>query len=265
VSDLVAAFLLGILEGLTEFLPISSTGHLLIAQQWLGRRSDQFNVVIQLGAIFAVVAVFRHRLLALVGGLAQPEHRDYAFKLGAAFLVTCVFGGAAKLSGVGLPADIRPIAWAMILGAIAMLMIDQRAWHRALREAPREDISWRAVAWVGIAQALAGIFPGTSRSAAAIFAALLAGVTCRGAATEFAFLVGIPTMVAAAGYELAAHSRSEIPEDWAALGVGFTAAALSAFIVVRWLIRFLQTHRFTVFAVYRLLVGAALLWLLPGH
>lgn len=117
---------------------------------------------------------------------------------------------------------------------------------------------------VGAAQALAGVFPGTSRSAATIFVALLAGTTHRAAATAFAFLVGIPTMVAAAGYELFAMGQgAAASENWPALGLAFTASAVTAFIVVKWLLHYIQSHRFTAFAGYRLVVGTALLLLVP--
>jgi len=119
---------------------------------------------------------------------------------------------------------------------------------------------------VGIAQVVAGVFPGTSRSAAAIFVALLAGTTQRAAATEFAFLVGIPTMFAATGYELLDVWRSGAiaGENWPALAVAFVASAITAFIAVTWLLRYIQTHRFTVFAIYRMVLGAGLLWFLPA-
>ena len=119
---------------------------------------------------------------------------------------------------------------------------------------------------VGIAQVLAGVFPGTSRSAATIFVALLAGTTSRAAATEFAFLVGIPTMFAATGYELLHVVRHSgvANEDWTALSVAFVASAITAFIAVKWLLRYIQSHRFTAFAVYRFVFGIALLLLVPA-
>jgi undecaprenyl-diphosphatase len=119
---------------------------------------------------------------------------------------------------------------------------------------------------VGIAQVVAGVFPGTSRSAATIFVALLAGTTNRAAATKFAFLVGIPTMFAATAYELASvvGSGHAAQEDWSALGVAFLASAVTAFAAVKWLLRYIQSHRFTVFAVYRLVLGLALLAFMPA-
>lgn len=257
MSDLAATILLGLIEGITEFLPVSSTGHLLIAEHWLGARSDVFNVVIQAGAILAVVFIYRERLWQLVAGFAKAENRDYAFKLLAAFLITAVLGlGAAKL-GFKLPESITPIAWALIIGGAWMIAAE---WLAA-KQPERSAITWRVAILVGLAQVVAGVFPGTSRSAATIFVAMLAGTSNRAAATEFAFLVGIPTMFAASGYELlkALKAGGGAQEDWGALGIAFVVSLLTAFVAVRWLLGYIRSHRFTPFAVYRIVLGALLL------
>jgi len=147
-----------------------------------------------------------------------------------------------------------------------MLAAEYFAARRAAVLGERSRITWTVAVAVGIAQVVAGVFPGTSRSAATIFAALLLGTTHRAAATEFAFLVGIPTMFAASGYELvgALSEGGGAAEDWNALLVAFTASAITAFVAVKWLLRYIQTHRFTVFAVYRFVLGAALLLLVPA-
>ena len=283
MNDLLAALLLGIIEGITEFLPISSTGHLLIAERWLGHRSDLFNVAIQAGAILAVVLIYWKRLWGMLvafaghdapspydplGITATPaQSRDYAFKLLAAFAVTAAGGLLVKQLGWELPDTVRPIAWALIIGAFWMVIAEQLAARRAAREGVRTAISWTTALLVGVAQVVAGVFPGTSRSAATIFVALLAGTTSRAAATEFAFVVGIPTMFAATGYELLSLARHGGigEEDWASLGVAFVASAVTAFVSVKWLLRYIQSHRFTAFAIYRLLFGIALLLLLPAN
>jgi undecaprenyl-diphosphatase len=255
--DLLIALLLGVIEGITEFLPISSTGHLLIAEHWLGHRSDLFNIAIQAGAILAVVYIYRQRLLDLLRRWREPAARGYVLKLGVAFAVTAVLGLAVKKLGFELPDEVRPIAWALVIGGVWMLAAEALA---ARRTTHTEDIGWGTALAVGAAQVLAGVFPGTSRSAATIFVALLAG-SSRAAATEFAFLLGIPTMFAATGYE-ALHvwkAGGFGGEDWAALGVAFAASAVTAFIAVTWLLRYIQTHRFTAFAVYRIVLGVALL------
>jgi len=266
MSDLLAALLLGIIEGITEFLPISSTGHLLIAEHWLGHRSDLFNIAIQAGAILAVVLIYRQRLLQLLLGLRQRENLDYVLKLGAAFGVTAVLGLLVKKFGFELPDQLQPIAWALILGGIWMLAAERLAARRAQVLGERSQVSWLVAILVGIAQVVAGVFPGTSRSAATIFVALLFGTTSRVAATEFAFLVGIPTMFAATAYELLdVYRKGQIAgEDWTALGIAFAASAITAFIAVKWLLRYIQSHRFTAFAVYRVAVGTALLLLVPA-
>ena len=254
--DLLQALVLGIVEGLTEFLPVSSTGHLLIAEHWLGARSEFFNVAIQSGAILAAVLVFKDRLLAMARGLADPVQRDYLLKLLVAFLVTAVGGLLVKKLGFTLPETIRPVAIALVVGGVAILVIE-----RWLADRPEvAAITWRVALFVGISQVVAGVFPGTSRSAATIFAAMLAGVTLRGAATEFAFLVGIPTMFAATAFDLFKLRHTGFAgEDWPAFAVAFVVSAVVAFASVKWLLRYVVGHRFTVFAWYRIAAGIALL------
>ena len=257
MHDLLRIVVLGIIEGITEFLPISSTGHLLIAEHWLGARSDLFNVGIQAGAILAITLVYWQRIWQLLTRWRDPENRDYLFKLLVAFLITCVLGVIATHYGFKLPETITPIAWALIIGGIWMIGAEQIA----ARMPDRSEVTWPVAILVGIAQMVAGIFPGTSRSAATIFAAMLFGTSNRPAATEFAFLVGIPTMYAATAYELlkAVKAGGAAHQDWNALAVGFVVSLIVAFIAVKWLLRYIRTHRFTPFAIYRIALGAALL------
>ncbi len=264
--DLLAALLLGIIEGITEFLPISSTGHLLIAERWLGHRSDLFNIVIQAGAILAVTLIYRQRIWQLVTGLGQRENRDYAMKLAIAFGITAVLGLIAKKLGFKLPETVTPIAWALIIGGVWMLAAEHVAAKRAAALGPRAKITWIVAILVGLAQVVAGIFPGTSRSAATIFVALLAGTTDRESATEFAFLVGIPTMFAATAYELLqmVGAPAAVSEDWTALAVAFVAATVTAFVAVKWLLGYIRSHTFIGFSYYRIALGVALLLLLPA-
>lgn len=262
MHDLIRVILLGIIEGVTEFLPVSSTGHLLIAEHWLGARSDLFNVGIQAGAILAITLVYWRRIWALLTRWRDPANRDYLLKLIVAFLITAVIGLIAVKLGFKLPEKVTPIAWALIIGGIWMLAAEQYA----ARQPERSEVSWRVAVLVGIAQMVAGIFPGTSRSAATIFAAMLFGTSNRAAATEFAFLVGIPTMYAATGYELwkVLKGGAGGHEDWLALVVGFGVSLVTAFLAVKWLLGYIRGHRFTPFAVYRILLGIALLLLLPA-
>jgi undecaprenyl-diphosphatase len=266
MTDLLAALLLGLIEGVTEFLPISSTGHLLIAEHWLGARSDLFNIAIQAGAILAVVLIYRQRLWQLLTGFVDKGNRDYLSKLGVAFAITAVLGLLVKKLGFELPETVTPIAWALILGGAWMVAAEYIAGQRAAVLGERSRITWTVAILVGIAQVLAGVFPGTSRSAATIFVALLFGVTSRAAATEFAFLVGIPNMFAATAYELLdLYRHGGIGgEDWIALAVAFVASAITAFVAVKWLLHYIQHHRFTVFAIYRVVLGVVLLLLVPA-
>jgi undecaprenyl-diphosphatase len=257
VDNLLQVILLGVIEGITEFLPISSTGHLLIAQHWLGPRSELFTVAIQAGAILAVVAIYWQRLWQLTLNLAQPANRDYLFKLLVAFAITMVGGLAAKLMGLELPETVAPVAWAMVIGGVAIFVIE--AYTQ--RKPKSEQLTWSVANWVGFAQIVAAVFPGTSRSAATLFAAMLAGMTSRPAAAEFSFLLAIPTMFAATAYEVLNLYRHDqiAQENWSDLGVGFVVSALVAFIAVKWLLTYIQTHRFTIFAWYRIVAGVALL------
>lgn len=258
MNDWLAAFLLGVIEGLTEFLPISSTGHLLIAQEWLGRRSDLFNVAIQAGAIAAVCLVYRARLWELAFGWRNEAHRRYALQIAGAFLITAVLGLAAKLAGAELPETVTPVALALIIGGFVIFAVE--AW--AKRQPARETVTWTVMIAVGLAQIIAGIFPGTSRSAAAIFAAMLAGLTHRPKAAEFAFLVGIPTMFAATGYELLkvlSDAEATAAEPWGQLALAFAVSAAVGFAAVKWLLGFIATHSFVPFGYYRIALGSFLL------
>ena len=256
MDSLLQVVLLGIIEGITEFLPISSTGHLLIAEHWLGRRSDLFNVAIQAGAILAVVVIYRQRLWNLAVHFSSAENRNYVYRLSFAVAITVIGGFVAKQMGLELPDTVAPVAWALILGGLAIFAIE--AYAR--RQPPADALTWRVAFWVGIGQILAAVFPGTSRSAATIFAAMLAGMTSRPAAAEFSFLVGIPTMFAATAYEVfdLYQSGQVAEENWTELGLGFVVSAVVAFIAVKWLLRYVQTHSFTPFGWYRIVVGLLL-------
>lgn len=249
--------LLGVIEGITEFLPISSTGHLLLAEHWLGARSDTYNIVIQAGAILAVTLIYWRRLLDLLLGWRQPDNRDYLIKLIVAFLITAVLGLVVKKLGFELPTTIGPVIWALVIGGVWMIVAETMA--AKLPDSAR--ITMRVAIAVGIAQIVAGVFPGTSRSAATIFAAMLLGTSNRAAATEFAFLVGIPTMYAASGYELLKQMKdgAASSENWTSLGIAFVVSTVTAFVAVKWLLGYIRSNRFTVFAIYRILFGGLLL------
>lgn len=248
--------LLGLIEGVTEFLPISSTGHLLLAEHWLGARSDTYNVVIQAGAILAVTLIYWRRIVGMLLHWRDPENRDYLLKLALAFVITAVLGLIVKKLGFELPTTIQPVAWALVIGGIWMIVAERFA----AKLPDSAKITLRVAVAVGLAQVVAGIFPGTSRSAATIFVAMLLGTSNRAAATEFAFLVGIPTMFAASGYELLGQLRHGTAEgDWGSLGIAFIVSTVTAFVAVKWLLTYIRSHDFTAFAIYRILFGGVLL------
>ncbi len=247
--------LLGVIEGITEFLPISSTGHLLLAEHWLGARSETYNIVIQAGAILAVTLIYWRRIVALLTVWGDAENRDYLIKLIIAFLITAVLGLVVKKLGVELPSTIQPVAWALVIGGVWMMVAETLA----AKQQDRVAITLRVAITVGLAQVVAGVFPGTSRSAATIFVAMLMGTSNRAAATEFAFLVGIPTMYAASGYELLKQMKGGVAEDWTGLGIAFVVSTITAFVAVKWLLTYIRSHRFTAFAIYRILFGGLLL------
>lgn len=263
MHDILQAVILGIVEGITEFLPISSTGHLLIVEHWLGQRTDFFNVVIQGAAFIAVVMVYRDKLWTMLRHWRVPENFNYLAKLAVAFIVTAIGALIAKHFGFALPTALAPVAWAELAGGIAIFAIEWRTRHTPGENA---HIGWKVAVFVGAAQILAAVFPGTSRSLCTIFAAMLAGVSSRSAATEFSFLLGIPTMFAASGYEAFGVIRQAdlATIDWPGTAIAFVVSGITAYIAVKWLLRYIRSHDFNGFGWYRVILGIGLLALL-GH
>jgi len=260
----IVVLLLGIVEGLTEFIPVSSTGHLLLAEQWLPPQSELFNVVIQCGAALALIPLFSRRLREILFKMHEPENRDLFVKLTVAFVLTGVGGLTLKKLGMTLPHDPAPVAWATFIGGIIMILVELRIKGRQLKD----EITWGVAIAVGLAQLLAAAFPGTSRSGATIIMALMLGLN-RPRATEFSFLLGIPTLLAAGFFEIHHEMKHPTPgvphESWALLLLGTVVSGVVAFVVVKWLIRFVQNHTFNGFAVYRVLLGGIMLWYFWPH
>ena len=258
----IVALVLGIIEGITEFLPVSSTGHLLIAECWLPRQTDLFNVVIQCGAVLAVLPLFPERLRQFAFEWRRKPTQDYALKILLAFVLTGIGGLAWDRMGHHLPKALPPVAWALLIGGIGFVVVEQWLRGRALKN----EVTWTIAGAVGIAQLIAAIFPGTSRSGASILFCLMLGLN-RPAATEFSFLVGIPTMLAAGGLEIFKALRHHTPdtpaEQWSMVVLSFIASAVVSFIAVRWLLGYVRTHTFVAFGWYRIalagLIGALLL------
>jgi undecaprenyl-diphosphatase len=245
------ALILGLVEGITEFLPVSSTAHLLVAEHWLPRQSDLFNIVIQCGAVIAVLPLFPERVGQFLFRWREAATRDYLVKIFAAFAITGAGGLMLDKLKFKLPEQLLPVAVAMFVGGVAFLIVERSLRGKTLAT----DISWAVVLAVGLGQLLAAVFPGTSRSGATILLCLMLGLA-RPAATEFSFLVGIPTMLAAGGLKIfkALHHppTDAIPENWGMLLLTTAVSAVVSFIAVKWLLRFVQTHTFTAFGWYRI-------------
>jgi len=264
MPDWLGVVILGLVEGITEFLPISSTGHLLLAENsgLVRHQNDVFNVVIQSGAALAVLAAFGRRVGQLLGSLGERESRAYVLKLLVAFVITGVGGLLAKTLGFTLPKTLAPIAWATLIGGVVILLVEW--WLRGRRLG--QEVTWAMAVAIGLGQLVAAVFPGSSRSATTILVALLLGLG-RPAATEFSFLLGIPTLLAAGALELRGALRAGdglAGTDWGLLLLGTVVSAVAALIVVRWLIRYVQTHTFVVFGWYRIALGVAILVLGRG-
>ncbi|MDB6445627.1 undecaprenyl-diphosphate phosphatase [Pseudomonas sp. 21TX0197] len=253
------ALILGVVEGLTEFLPISSTGHQIVVADLLqfgGERSMAFNIIIQLGAILAVVWEFRRKIFDVVLGLpTQPSARRFTANLLIAFLPAVVLGVLfADLIHHYLFNPIT-VATALVLGGLVMLWAERRQ-HEVHAETV-DDISWKDALKVGLAQCLAMI-PGTSRSASTIIGGLLFGLS-RKTATEFSFFLAMPTMVGAAVYSGYKYRELFVPADFPVFAIGFITAFIFAMIAVRGLLRFIASHSYAVFAWYRIAFGLLIL------
>ena len=263
MPDWIAIVLLGIVEGITEFLPVSSTGHLLVAEHWLPHQTDLFNVVIQSGAVLAVLPLFRDRLNQFVYHWRERTTQDYAAKLIFATAITGGPGFILEKRGFKLPEQLVPIGWALLIGGIGFLVVETWLCRKTLQS----QVTWSIAVAVGLGQLVAAIFPGASRSGTTILLCLLLGLT-RPAATEFCFLVGIPTMLAASGlkiFKALYHPPLGAPgEHWGMVGLGFIVSAIVSFIAVKWLLRYIQTHTFVLFGWYRIALGAVILARLLG-
>ncbi|MDK3156758.1 undecaprenyl-diphosphate phosphatase [Kamptonema cortianum] len=252
---IIVPILYGIIEGITEFLPISSTGHLLIAAQFLPPKDDAYLIFIQSGAVIAVAAVFTERIKQLVFHFREKENFDYALKLTVAFVMTGIGGLIMDKLGLELPESIIPVAWALILGGIGFLVIEK--WKKNTEH--KTEITWTVVVAIIIGQLMAAAFPGLSRSGATIIAALACGLG-RPAATEFSFLVGVPTLLAAGAYKMLKEANSSMLEPAYLIDISLATifSAIFAFLSVKWLLGYVRTHSFAIFAWYRIGMGLLL-------
>jgi len=255
----IKAVVMGVVEGLTEFLPVSSTGHLIITGELLGfldeDRRNVFEIAIQLGAILAVCWVYHQRLWRIASTLHTPTSQRFVLNLFVAFLPAALLGFLfIKTIKLYLFHPV-PVACAFIVGALLILWAERRKHIVTVQLV--SDMTWRDALKVGCAQALA-LIPGTSRSGATIIGGLLFGFS-RQAATEFSFFLAIPTMFIATLYEVIKHRALFRVEDVDIFMVGFVSAFISALFAVRGLLHYIQRHDFTVFVWYRITFGVFIL------
>jgi undecaprenyl-diphosphatase len=256
---LLKALILGVVEGLTEFLPVSSTGHLILAGDLLGfndERGKLFEIVIQCGAILAVCWEYRAKIFSVAAGLTtQRAAQRFALNIAIAFMPLAVLGLAfGKIIKAHLFQPV-PVALAFIVGGFIILWAERRKHEVTVQTV--DDMGWRDALKLGLAQALA-LIPGTSRSGATIIGGLFFGLS-RKASTEFSFFLAIPTLFAASAYQLYKERALLSADDLGMWAVGFAAAFASAFLCVRWLLRYIASHDFTIFAWYRIAFGVVVL------
>ena len=259
LGPLLTAAILGIVEGLTEFLPISSTGHLILASELLGfegEKENAFLIIIQTGAMLAVMWQYRVKFTDLTIGLfTRRDAQIFVAKLFVAFLPAAIVG---LLLGDLIKANLfgsKPVAVALIVGAFVILAVER--FYRSWRVESVDDMTFRDALMVGVAQCFA-LIPGVSRAGATIIGGMLCGLS-RKAATEFSFFLAVPTLIAAGGYDLLKHRGEFSADDIEILAVGLIVSFISALICIRWLLRYVASHTFNVFAWYRIILGVLIL------
>jgi undecaprenyl-diphosphatase len=255
IFTLIQSVLLGVVEGLTEFLPISSTGHLIIAGDLLaytGEQAKTFEICIQLGAILAVCWLYRQRLLRVVSGLTNDAGAQrFAVNLIVGVLPSAIFGLLLhKLIKAHLFNSVV-VAIAMVVGGFIILLVEKKERQPRITEV--DQMGWTDALKLGLAQVFA-LIPGTSRSGATIIGGLLCGLS-RPAATEFSFFLAIPTMFLATGYDVFKSWHALAQQDLAFFAVGFVTAFFSALLAIKALIRYVAHHNFKIFAWYRIIFG----------
>ncbi|MFC1501169.1 undecaprenyl-diphosphate phosphatase [Elusimicrobiota bacterium] len=253
--NVIQAIILGIVEGLTEFLPISSTGHLILANEFMnisGEKAKLFDVFIQLGAILAIVYNYREKILSIIQKLpSDKKTQNFALSIFIAFIPAAVVGLLThKLIKEFLFGPVT-VAIALIAGGLLILIIERQQHSNKISE--MDNIALKVALFVGLAQVLS-LFPGVSRSAATIMGGLLAGMT-RKASTEFSFFLAIPTMFAATLFDLTKSISILEMSDFLILAIGLITAFISALWVIRWFIKFVSTNNFRPFAHYRIIFG----------
>lgn len=253
--DIFQAVVLGIIEGMTEFLPISSTGHLIVAADWLGMKQTEantaFEVIIQLAAILAVVFNYKEKF--------SLQKIDLWKKVFIAFLPIAIVGFLFSHQIKAL-FSVPVVATMFIIGGIIFLIVEHYYNEANHTTTDVEAVTFRQAVWIGIAQVFA-LIPGTSRAGSTIIGALLVGLS-RKAAAEFSFLLAVPVMLAASGYDMLKHYQDFSEANFIALGVGFVTAFVTAWLTMMFFIKFLEKFTFVAFGIYRILFGLLLFWMM---
>jgi len=253
--DIIQAIIIGIIEGFTEFLPISSTGHMIVASQFLGIEKsaviDAYMVIIQFAAILAVMLLYREKI--------DIKEIDLWQKIMVAFLPLAVVGFLLKdwIKEIFVSST---VAWMFIIGGIIFIVVEY--FHKDEEKESKEidEVTWRQALIIGFGQ-IFSLVPGTSRAGSTIIAGMLSGVN-RKTSTEFSFLLAIPVMMAVSGYDLLKHYKDFIGADLTAFVVGFIVAFIVAYATIKLLIVFLQRFTFVAFGIYRIIFGIILLMIL---
>lgn len=261
---LIKATIMGIVEGLTEFLPISSTGHLILTGTLLGMTDDKskvFDIAIQTGAILAVIIVYWKRISGSVSEFAtSPKARNFVFNVALGFLPAGLIGFFVYKKIKDYLFNAPVVAAAFIVGGLIILWVERFAKPKARVQDIDDMTAWDAVK-VGFVQCL-GMIPGTSRSGSTIIGGMLLGLS-RKTATDFSFFLAIPTLISAGGYSLWKERAALSMADFPLFAVGFVVSFLAAWLCIRWLLRYIASHSFEVFAWYRIAFGLVVLatWL----
>ena len=250
--DIFQAIIIGIIEGFTEFLPISSTGHMIVAGRFLGIPQssviDAYEIIIQFAAILAVMLIYREKLTL--------KKIDLWMKIMVAFVPFAIAGFLVK-DHIDTLFNPKTVAYMFIIGGVVFLVVEYFYKSTPTQTTDAEDISYTQAVWVGISQIFA-IIPGTSRSGATIIGGLLSGLD-RKASSDSSFLLAIPVMGAVSGYSLLKHYHDLVGADLGAFAVGFVVAFVVAYITVKLFLAFIQRFTFVSFGIYRILFGAILL------
>jgi len=259
----IKAIIMGLVEGFTEFLPISSTGHLILAGELIdftGVRETVFKIVIQLGAVLAVVWEYRARIARVCNGLgSDPVQQRFARNVAIAFMPAAIAGVLFSATITEILFHPVPVAIALVVGGIVILWVEQRQRQRIAppRVETVDEMTALDALKVGFAQSFA-LIPGTSRSGSTIIGGMLFGLS-RKASTEFSFFLAIPTMLGATVYSVLKNRDALSMADFPLFSLGFVSAFVSAFLCVRWLLRYISSHDFTIFAWYRIVFGILVL------